>query len=162
MLIRRGNKDWRDVQALATIDTPRAKDAIRRAIHSEDTDVQMAVHRYAPTFMSERERIDSLVRVLERGTFHTGLTHAMGEVEELHPPEIMSALMRGLMGPDGSSACHFAAMLFFLHGKSSSAFDWDHRPFFLRFNTPDMVEREKAVRELCERLGIDADHCIDP
>lgn len=159
ILIQRGNRDWRDVEALAAIDSPNAQEAIKRALHSEDGQVQMAVHRFAPKLMTERERIESLVRVLERCGFYEGLTQALLEVEAFHPPEIMSALWRGLKGSDGGVACHFAAMLAFLHGKSASPFDWDHRPFFLRFNTPDMMEREKALRALREWLGVEPGDC---
>jgi hypothetical protein len=94
----------------------------------------------------------------ERG----GLTQALLEVESFHPPEITTALLRGLMERDGGAACHFAAMLYFLHGKSASAFDWNHRPFFLRFNTPDLEQREIAVRELCATLGADPSRYIRP
>jgi hypothetical protein len=45
--------------------------------------------------------------------------------------------------------------LFFLHGKSKEQFDWDHRPFFLRFNTTDRNEREAVFREMCETIGVD-------
>jgi hypothetical protein len=47
-------------------------------------------------------------------------------------------------------------MLMYLHGKSDVPFDWALRPFYLRFNTPDRVQREAAFRELCEAIGIDA------
>ena len=122
----------------------------------------MAVHSHAPELMTEPQRIASLVQALEQGDNYGGLTQALLEVETFHPPEIMTTLLRGLMDRDGGTACHFAAMLYFLHGKSSSAFDWNHRPFFLRFNTTDMAEREKAVRELCETIGADPSRCIKP
>ncbi|MBL9190207.1 MAG: hypothetical protein JNK23_22185 [Opitutaceae bacterium] len=162
LLIQQRNADWRDVEALAALDSPRAKAALKAAFGSGDAEMRMAVHSHAPELMTEPQRIASLVQALEQGDIYGGLTQALLEVETFHPPEIMTALLRGLMDRDGGTACHFAAMLYFLHGKSASAFDWNHRPFFLRFNTHDMVEREKAVRELCETIGVDPGRCITP
>ncbi|MEO7412595.1 MAG: hypothetical protein ABIZ81_04500 [Opitutaceae bacterium] len=162
LLIERRNSDWRDVEALAALNSPRANDALKAAFKSGDTQVRMAVHSHAPELMTESERTASLVNALRGADNYSGLTQALLEVETFHPPEIMTALLRGLMDRDGGTACHFAAMLYFLHGKSASAFDWNHRPFFLRFNTPDLAEREKAVRELCETIGADPSRCIKP
>ena len=82
-------------------------------------------------------------------------SETLEEIEEFHPPTVIKELVLGLMNRDGATACHFAAMLYYLHGKASSAFDWKHRPFFLRFNTDDLSEREIVVRELCEVIGVD-------
>ena len=49
-----------------------------------------------------------------------------------------------------------------VQAKASSAFDWDQRPFFLRFNTDDRAERDRAARELCATLGVDPGRCIRP
>ncbi len=147
--------DWRDIEALAAINSSGANEAIMDAFKSGGTAVRMAVHTYAPQLVTNSERIASLVRALEEGTFYDGLTDALREVEMFHPPEIMAALWRGLMAREGGIACHLAAMLYFLYGKSESAFDWNHRPFFLRLNTPVMADREVAVRELCVQLGVD-------
>ncbi len=162
ILIQRHSSDWRDVEALAAIDSKEAKAALKTALRTGNAEVRMAVHSHAPELMTERQRIDSLVQALEQAEIYGGLTQALLEVEDFHPPEVIQTLLRGLMDRDGGTACHFAGMLYFLHGKAKSAFDWDHRPFFLRFNTPDMEEREKAVRELCETIGADPHTCIKP
>ena len=162
ILIQRRSGDWRDVEALAAIDSKGAKAALKDALRTGDAEVRMAVHSHAPELMTKRQRIDSLVQALEQAEIYGGLTQALLEVEDFHPPEIIRTLLRGLMDHDGGTACHFAGMLYYLHGKSKSAFDWDHRPFFLRFNTTDMAEREKAVRELCETIGADPHTCIKP
>lgn len=162
ILIRRRASDWRDVEALAAINSKEAKAALKDALRTGNAEIRMAVHSHAPELMTERQRIDSLVQALEQAEIYGGLTQALLEVEDFHPPEIIRTLLRGLMDRDGGTACHFAAMLYFLHGKAKSAFDWDHRPFFLRFNTGDLAEREKAVRELCETIGVDPSRYIKP
>ena len=75
------------------------------------------------------------------------------EVEEFHPPAVIDALLRGVLKRDGETAVHYAAMLMFIYGKATSSFDWEHRPFFLQFNTDDRHERQTAYRELCARIG---------
>jgi hypothetical protein len=162
MLVSRRSSDWRDVEALAALDSKEARAALKDALIHGDATIRMAVHSHAPEVMTERQRIDSLVQALQQSDTYGGLTQALLEVEDFHPPEVIRTLLRGLMERDGGTACHFAAMLYYIHGKAACAFDWDHRPFFLRFNTDDMAEREKAVRELCETIGADPHSCIKP
>ena len=159
ILVRHSPRDWRDIEALALIDSPRTHQAIQNAFLSEDTKVRMAVHRYSPQLINERQRIDSIVQSLCESEIFSGLSETLTEIEDFHPPEIIQALMFGLLSREGSIACHFAAMLYYLHGKANSAFDWAHRPFFLRFNTEDLEKRKEAIRELCESIGCDpAEH----
>lgn len=156
LLLSRGIDDWRDVEALASLDSPRAKVALRKALKSSHHRVRLAVAEYAPGLVSEAERIAILADALEGSDTYGGLTQALLEIEAFHPPEIIDALLRGVLNRSGGPPVHFAAMLMFLHGKASSAFDWNHRPFFLKFNTDDLGERIRLFRELCGKIGVDA------
>ena len=162
VLIQRRSNDWRDVEALAALNSKGAQAALKDALATGDAKVRLAVHSHAPGLMTEQQRLDSLVQALEQSEIYTGLSEALDEVVEFHPPRIIEALLRGLMERDGSTAVHFAAMLYFLHGKAPEPFDWSQRPFFLRFKTDDPAEREQAVRELCATLGADPNRCIKP
>src|SRR6185295_18806268 len=119
------------------------------------TEERMAVNRYAAHLVDESSRMASLLEALRSGVFYGGLTQALDEVEEFHPPEVMNELISGLLKREGEIAVHFAAMLFYLHGKADEPFDWNHRPFFLKFHATDRAEREKAFRELCDTVGVD-------
>lgn len=154
LLISGGVNDWRDVEALAALDSPRARVLLRQTFLNGKHELAQAVSRYAPRLVNEDERIATLVSALEHTDFYGGLTQALLEVESFHPPEIIAALMRGVLKRNGDHACHFAAMLMFLHGQSESSFDWDQRPFFLQFNTTDRAGREAMFRELCDRIGV--------
>ncbi|MEO6244139.1 MAG: hypothetical protein ABIQ12_01780, partial [Opitutaceae bacterium] len=77
LLIPRRTSDWRDVEALAALDSPRAKEALKAAARSGDTQVRMAVHSHAPETMTEPQRIASLVQALEQGDLYGGLTAAL-------------------------------------------------------------------------------------
>ncbi len=153
LLLSRGAQGWREVEALATLDTPHARTALLSAASSADTEIRMAVSRFAPQLIPTDKKVASLVAALETGEFYGGLTQAMQQVEHLHPPEVIDALFRGILQRSGDVACHFAAMLLFLHGKADEPFDWNHRPFFLRFNTENRAERQAAFQELVKRTG---------
>lgn len=152
LLLARRPPGWREVEALAELDTPKAREALRAAMRNGDAEVRMAVARHAPSLITEHERVASLVRALESAEFFDGLSQALAEAEELHPPEVVSALLRGARERDGAVAVHFAALLLFLHGKADSPFDMEQRPFFLRFNTRDRTAREAVFAELCARI----------
>jgi hypothetical protein len=156
VLIQHAPRDWRDIEALAEIDSPRARKVIVEALNDPDP----AVRREAQRHVGEEE-IDPAVReanllklLAERPCAH--LTEALDEAEAFHPPAVIEALIRGALNGDGTSAVHFAAMVYYLHGKAAEPFDWGQRPFFLRFNTADRGEREAAFGEMCRTIGVEA------
>jgi hypothetical protein len=152
-LIGREPWDWRDIQALAALDSAGAREALRRAAASPSAEIRVAVLNHAPHLVPDAERAASLVRALEEAEFYGGLTAALDQVAAFHPPEVIAALWRGARHREGEVACHLAAMLLCVGGLTYEAFDWEHRPFLLRFNTPNEAEREAACQELRERLA---------
>lgn len=161
LLLYRPASDWRDVEALAALDSPRARVALRKALESAIPRLCIAISEYAPHLLSEAERTAALVHALECSETYGGLTQALLQVEGFHPPQIMDALLRGVLVRNADTPVHFAAMLMFLHGKASSAFDWDQRPFFLKFNTTDTSERVQLFQELCEKIGVEAGNYLN-
>lgn len=155
-MIRRGVRDWRDIEALVCFATPEARAAIKAAIDHPNIEVRNAVLRYAPELVGDSVRTDSLVKGLETASFFGGLSETLDQVAEFHPPLIVETLLRGVLRRDGTVAVHFAATLYYIHGLSPEPFDMAQRPFFLRFNTDDRKERETVFRELCEKIGVDA------
>jgi hypothetical protein len=148
-------KDWRDVEALAALGAETAQGALRTAIQSPHAEVRTAVARYSPESVTVDQRTDLLVRALQSGEFFAGLTSALDQVAQHHPPRVVNALVRGLFARPGEVACHFAAMLWFIHGKSDEIFDWSRRPLFLEFNSNDGAERAAAFARLCALLEVD-------
>jgi hypothetical protein len=154
LLLSRGVNDWRDVEALATLRTERAKRALHKAMISGKTEIRAAVIRHAPKLVCEEDKIAFLVEALRTAQFYGGLTQALDEVASFYPPEIVTELFRGALERRGDVAVHFAAMLMFIHGQTKQPFDWEHRPFFLRFDTSTRAEREQVFRELCARVEV--------
>ncbi len=149
-------RGWRDVEALAALDTDTARAAVQQALQSDIAEVRAAVLRYAPSSASDTERSATMLRALNDGKFFDDLSSVLDQVEQYHPPEIVNALFRGLLVRPGEIATNYAAMLAFVHGKADSTFDWDLRPLFLKFNTDDDAERTDAFDELCALLELDS------
>lgn len=160
ILINHAPRDWRDIEALAAIGSPRAKREIETALKSSDIHVRQQAQLYAPERIDPADREARLIRSLRGDGLFGGLTQAIDEVPDFHPPAVVDALFRGALDRDGEAAVHFAALLMFLHGKAREPFDWELRPFFLRFNTTSREERKAVFRELCERIGVDADKYV--
>ena len=155
LLLEKGVRDWRDVEALAALGTPRAMERLARAADDRNTEIRLAVFRYAENLISQAEHTKALVRALQTETIHTHLSQALDWAEVFHPAKVVDALFEGVLKRDGETACHFAALLMYLHGEAKSAFDWDLRPFFLRFLTEDRGERTALFRELCEKIHVE-------
>src|SRR5262249_37870929 len=95
---------------------------------------------------------------LKEDSLFGGLSQAIDEAEGFHPPEVVDGLFRGALNRGGEAAVHFAALLFYIHGKANEAFDLSHRPFVLRGHTSDRVECQAVFRELCEIVGVEPDN----
>jgi hypothetical protein len=156
ILIDHHPRDWRDIEALGVIDSARAKQEIEAALKSSDPEVRREAQRQLPqqTNPDDRERL--LVQSLKRDSLFAGLGNAIDEAAEFHPPAVVDALFQGALNHDGESAVNFAALLFYIHGKAGEPFDWNQRPFFLRFNTSNREDRKTAFKEMCEKLSVDS------
>jgi hypothetical protein len=154
MLIHHSPREWRDIEALAQIDTKNARKTIKNAIKDPDPAVRVAVTRYAPNLVTNNQRSHSAIEALQHAKIFGGLSQVLDDIEEYHPAEVKDALIKGLLSREGDVAVLFAAMLFYLYGKAKEPFDMKQRPFFLLFNTENKEKRLRAFRELCKQLSI--------
>jgi hypothetical protein len=155
LLIRRKDEDWRDAEALAALNSPKAAEALKSSISSPNVQVKLrAAEQYAEegdmTTMEE-----ALIQSLRTSKLYEGLTQALDLAEE-HPTErVKQTLFWCALHGNDDVRVHAAALLFYLYGIAESNFDWEFRPFFLRFGTEDMEERRAAFLELCQRVNVD-------
>jgi len=155
ILLDRNPPDWRDIQALSILDTPRARQALIVLVLGGINEVNMAVLRYAPQLINDELRTRLIVEALKSASFYYGLSQTLGIVEKYHPKEVVQELFHGLLKREGEVAVHFAAMLFYIHGKAETPFDWENRAFFLKFNTEKLPERKTIFKELCKKINVD-------
>jgi hypothetical protein len=93
MLVQHKPQDWRDIEALAQIDTKSAQQTIKDAIDDSNPAVRIAVTRFAPNLVSNNKRSQSLIRALQSAEIFGGLSQALDDIEEYHPNEIKEALI---------------------------------------------------------------------
>jgi hypothetical protein len=155
ILLDKKSRDWRDIEALAILNTPRARSTILRALLGDNNEVNMAVLRFAPELVSNEVKTRVLVKALKSASFFDGFSLTLNIVGEYHPEEVVEELFHGLIDREGEIAVHFAAMLFYIYGKAETIFDEGHRDFFLKFDTPILSERNLVFKVLCKKIGVD-------
>ena len=84
-LIARQVIDWRDVEALAALDTPRARALLRKTLKGRNRELSIAVTDYAPHLVSELEQTKSLVAALKETGFDSVDYVALRDAETLAP-----------------------------------------------------------------------------
>lgn len=155
ILLNRNPPDWRDIEALAALDTPETRSALIVTTLRGINEVNMSVLRFAPELINDDLRTKLIVQALKTASFYYGLRQALEIVEKYHPEEVVQELFQGLLKREGEVAVHFAAMLFYIYGKAETSFDMEHRAFFLKFNTEKESERKIVFKELCEVINVD-------
>lgn len=156
ILAARGVRDWRDVEALAALGSPRAQAMLKSALRSGDHSIAIAVLDYSGNLIPESERTAALVAALENGQIGKGLAEALRAAEKFHPPEVVDALLRGIL--TRKEALLFAGTVMYVHGLAKSSYDNDLRPAYIRFAG---AEKHQAFRELCGRIGVDPDRYLN-
>jgi len=93
ILIDHRPRDWRDIEALATIDSPRAKQEIESALKSADVQVRQQAQRSVDAEPPKPDRARLLIQSPERDDLLGGLGAALDEVAEFHPPEVSNSAL---------------------------------------------------------------------
>lgn len=155
LLIARDPPDWRDLEALARLDTPAARKALQAAMRHSSPEVRSAALAHAGDLASDGERLLVIRRGLEEATISGGLTDLLNAIEDFHPPEVIELLLKWVLRREGQVAVHLAAICFMAHGLSDEQFAMAERPLFLLFAEAGQPAREAAFRQLCARIGRD-------
>jgi hypothetical protein len=157
-LVAGGVKHMMDAEALALLGTPRAQQALLDAFRDGSPEIRAAVVHVAPNLIREAERLQELLQRIGECDVYNGLDLTLRQVEVIHPPVVMAAMLARVTRESGVAAVHFAGMLLFLHGQAQEPFDWEQRPFLLRFNSGDEMDRQVALRDLGQRINMERDN----
>ena len=162
-LLARAGNDWRDLAALLALGTPTARAAVMEQLRHGKLEQRLWAARYLTddpdaaatdaAFVADRDA--AVIAGLGSALLYEGLTQALDLAGELRTPPIIDALWRATQRAESEASVHAAARLAFIYGKATSDFDWDLRPLFLRFGTPDPAERQAATAELGNLCGVD-------
>ena len=85
---------------------------------------------------------------------NNGWSQAIDLAEECPTPAVKQALLDCSRKGNSTARVNAAAMLLYLCGQSEEPFDWEQRPFFLRFGSDDDAEVQAAWSELRQRTGL--------
>ena len=153
----RNTTNWRDIEALAALNTDTAKAHIRKHIDQGSSEIRLAAaHALAGDKESGRAREDAIIDALQTAEPMNGLARALDMAAEHKSPRVIEALLRSTLRPVPEVAVNAAGILYYLFGKTTEPFDWDKRPFFLRFGEGG-AEQRQAFTDMCAELGIDAE-----
>jgi hypothetical protein len=150
---------WREVEALAAIDLPEARKAVRQALeHRMSVDTRLAA---AQALYEQGEMKDIglfLARQIRQLTrIDDGLTRALLMAEE-HPTSAVKQALLWASWNRTECAPHCAGLICFLAGASKEPFDWSLRPLFLRLGPNNSyIERKAAFDDLCKLVGMELD-----
>lgn len=147
VLVARAESDWRDLEALDRLGTPRAHDAILRARSAHDLQIRLYAHRYGPT-ASPREWEAAIVDGLAVRDNITTLVSALTAATEFVSPPVVRALWREVRTANNTSAFHCAAALCTIAGRTASVYDNGYRDLCLRMHGPQTPARDAAILEL--------------
>lgn len=147
------NPDWREIEALGAIGTPAAKKAIRRAVNHSDLKTRMRAAEQLTEMGEPADLEGAIIEALHETSLFNGLSQAIDLAEEHPSPRIQETLLDLALNGTEEQRIHCAALALYLGGKADEAFDWNHRPFFLRFGDNDRKVQIEAYQELCRRLG---------
>ena len=147
--------DWRDVEALAAIDLPEAREQLRKATKHANYQVNLRAAEELDGLGEDINMEELIIAALRGSEIYTGLTQAL-ELAEEHPSERIKDTLLDIAvnGSDEGSRVNCAGLALYLGGKASEAFDWDYRPLFLKFGEEDRAIRLEGYREMCGLLGI--------
>jgi hypothetical protein len=146
--------DWRDVEALAVLDTPEARKAIRKAVKDADLETRMHAAEQLIELGEKSDLEGTIIDALRNTGLGSGLSQAIDMAEEHPSPRIQETLLDLALNGTEEQRIHCAALALYLGGKADEAFDWNHRPFFLSFGDEDRNKQIEAYKELCRRLGV--------
>lgn len=155
VILAGASDDWRNSQALAALDNEPADASLETLLQSQDIDARLeaAEQLHAKGKLPDVDRV--IAESLRQAESFGGLSRSL-MLAEAHPTEpVKKALLWCALHADGVVAVNCVALLYYLAGLAKEAFDLNHRPFFLRFNTIDPRERNQAFEELCRNINVD-------
>ncbi|MGD9048210.1 MAG: HEAT repeat domain-containing protein [Anaerolineae bacterium] len=163
LLISRKHLDWRDIDALAEIDSDEALSALKNALKSKNYEVRArAIEKLSQKgIISVREIERLLVETIPLVSILNGQTFTLRLAEKYPTPAVKRVLLWCTLHGNDDVRVHAAALIHYLYGIATSTFDWKYRPFYLRFGDKNLSSRKLAYDELCEMIQVDPRWAID-
>lgn len=143
---------WREVEAVAALALPAAMRFLRELEWHDVAEIRLRAAVLAPDGGSRGTVEREVLRLLRDPATDIGADALMRHAGEHPEPAIRAALLWCAVDGAPHLRVHAAALALYLAGGARSAFDWEHRPLFLRFGEPPRAERQAALAELLGRM----------
>jgi hypothetical protein len=156
ILIERNNEDWRDVEALGALGTPKAKEMVRKALASHNHQVRMTATEWIgddPDGADKREAV--IIEAIRTAKLYGGLTQALDQAAWHPTPATTNALFHAALERDGEAAISAAANILYIYKITKDTLGMSERSLLLPFLDGGGPTRENAFRALCARVGVD-------
>lgn len=155
--ISRKNEDWRDVEALATLRTPAAIQALKECLESPNYDCRFFAVRYLKE-MNILDQVDQVVvATLPLTRIGEGFSLAQALAKDYPSKAIKSIVLWCCLNGNESIRVLCAAMVLYLYGITSDYYDTSHEIVF-EFREPDREKRIKPFIHLCQMINVTPDH----
>ncbi len=159
LLLSRPTEDWRDVEALARLDSPRARDRLLALTRGAHREMALAVIDHAPHLVDEAEAARQIAAAFDDAESAASVARAITLAERIHPPIIIiEAMLRRIQRSDPPTAYELIAALLTIHGRIESRWDLNARPLILalldEFASADPSRSAAAIallREQCSK-----------
>lgn len=153
LLLARSNEDWRDIDALAALDSERARERLRLIAAKAPLAMALVVLDKAPSLVGEDDAARLVKRAFDEASSPEALARATDLAETHHSPAVVGAILRRLMASEGPTAYDLGALLLVIHGVMASRWDMDERPLLLEVAESDPARRCAAIEALVRRCG---------
>ncbi len=153
LLISRKDSDWRDVEALAALNTPFSIQALRDTLTSPNLECRLMAVRYLKDLNIEDHIEEVVVRTLPETTIGDGMSYALMLAKLYQTEKIRRAVLCSALTGKDDIRVHCAAMALYLYGVSKSDFDTDFKIIY-EFHERDLEVRKQIFERLCAMVGI--------
>lgn len=143
---------WREVEAVAALTLPAAVRFLRELEWHDVAEIRLRAAELAPDGARRGTVEREVLRLLRDPATDIGADALMRRAEEHPEPAIREALLWCAVDGAPHLRVHAAALALYLAGGATEAFDWAHRPLFLRFGEQPREERQAALAELLARM----------
>lgn len=155
---RGGSLDWRDVEALRALGTPKALKRVGKAAETQTDGGGIEAFTDEIKKHGWTDKVEArFIEKLERVASMTGALDRLYEIAEAHPtPGVRKQLMRNArIAGDETVRYSMGAFLLYLAGHVDShyVFDTDHRPHLLNLNSDDYKTYKAAVAWLEDKVA---------
>jgi hypothetical protein len=154
LLISHKDSDWRDVEALAALNTPFSIQALKECLTSPDLECRLFAVKFLKEMNIEDHIEEVVVNTLAQTAIGSGLTYAMHLAKTYPTEKIRREILRCALVGNDDIRVHCAAMTLFLYGKAKTDFDSNQKIVF-EFHEKDMTARMRVFVRLCAMVGVD-------